>query len=78
MNRARRRAKVRYHAELILRETGELCASDLTSRLEDSVNYGLDPRTVGQILKSHPRITRICRSGRVTYCLLYTSPSPRD
>jgi len=77
VNRALRRAKVRYHAELILRETGELCASDLTSRLEDSVNYGLDPRTVGQILKSHPRITRICRSGRVTYYRLNRAGNPQ-
>ena len=77
MNRARRRAKVRYHAEIVLRENGELCVADLTSRIEDSVEYGLDPRIVGQILKSHPRITRICRSGTVTYYRLNRAGNPQ-
>ena len=77
MNRARRRAKVRYHAEIVLRETGELCVSDLTSRIENSVQYGLDSRIVGQILKDHPRITRVCRSGRVTYYRLNRAGNPQ-
>jgi len=77
VNRARRRAKVRYHAEIILREAGELCAADLTSKIEGNMQYGLDSRIVGQILKDHPRITRVCTGGRLTYYRLNRAGNPQ-